>query len=256
MLAEVEVVQREVPPVVVREAVAGRPVTFARRQPLDPVAVPALHLHHVGNGVHGPRVARIQLQRPPADFLGPRVGSGLLEAEGVHPEHVAAPGRIAPPVRQHLRDAIPQQRGLAEQEVAHVGRLQRQQVARVLDDDVAIAPHGEREVPGQPGTGGHRVGALPVVGALAERLDRIDALAEHRHRPELGRHHRERRAQGVPRREVGLGHEDLVDLREGVDEVGGGQVDGPLVALERFPGAVRYGDSATVLKAHVHLLVC
>ena len=77
------------PPVVVREPVVDGPVGLAGGQPVDAVAQPALHLHDVRDGVHGPGIAGIQFQRAAARRLGTRVVRGLLEAERVHAEHVA-----------------------------------------------------------------------------------------------------------------------------------------------------------------------
>ena len=71
-LLEVEVVEREVPPVVDREEVVARPVVLARRQPRDAVRQAALHLVRVRDGVHRPGVPRVELHRVRARAPRPR----------------------------------------------------------------------------------------------------------------------------------------------------------------------------------------
>jgi len=56
--------------------------------------------------------------------------------------------------------------------------------------------------------------------------------------------------------EGGIGLERLVDRGEGVDEIGGRQVQRPFVMLERGAVAGRNGKSAAVVQCHGVLLAC
>ena len=180
MLAEIQVIEGQMPPVVEGEAVVGRPVVRPAGQPVHAVAEPALHLHHMGAGMDGPGIARVQLQRPPRALLGAAIVAHLLEAEGVHAQNVAVAGHGLVPVAERAGDAVAQLRGLAEIEVAEMGQLQGQAVARILDGDVAVARDRLLEVAVQPGAGSGQVPALAIVGVDSQRLAGLDALAQHR----------------------------------------------------------------------------
>ena len=102
----------------------------------------------------------------------------------------------------------------------------------MLDDDLAVAPHGAGKVALEPAPRGRRVRTLAVVGAGALRLDGRDARLDQRQRAALGRHHAQRRAQRVSRGERRVVLEQCVDRGERVDEVGSGQLERMLVLLE------------------------
>ena len=70
--------------------------------------MPALHLHHVRNGVDRPRHARRSGKCAPAGGLGLVVTLVPLEAEGVLTQHVRVQRIDVAPLRQHSRDALPQ----------------------------------------------------------------------------------------------------------------------------------------------------
>ncbi len=197
LLAELEVVEREMPPVVKRQPIVYGPVGDPALEPFDAFADPALHLHHVRHRVHGPRIAAVQVQRPPAGLLGTAIQRGLLEPEGVHAEHVAVARHVGAPVRQDLRDAVAQQGRLAVEEVGDMRGLHRDEVARVLDDDVTVEPQRALEVALEPGARRGGVHAFALVGARAERLDGRDALLQHRHCAALARHDGEGGTQAV-----------------------------------------------------------
>ena len=193
-MAGIQVVQREVPPVVVREPVLRGPVLFARAQPFDAVAQPALHLHHVRLGMHGPRIAMVALQGAPAHVLGTRVQCRLLQAERIHAEDVAVAFRVGIPMRQHLCHPVAQHGRGAEEEVSDVGDLQGEQVAGIVEQDVAVAADRPREVALQPGARRRSVRPFALVRPAAQALDRLDALGEQRQHHPVARHDHETRA--------------------------------------------------------------
>ena len=121
-----QVHQRQMPVVVHRERVVLLPGAVSVVSQRMPSCHPALHLVHVRHRMHGPGVVRLEFQRPPAQRLGARVLVALLEAEGVHAQHVA----IAGIVRVPLASARPMRsRNMAvwpEHQVHHVGELQRE----------------------------------------------------------------------------------------------------------------------------------
>ena len=110
------------PEVVECEAVVGRPVVLARGEQIDAFVDAPLHLHHVRDGVHGPAVLRLDVERAARGRLGLGVLVHLLEPEGVHAEHVGVSGRGGVPVRQHARHAVAQVERVAAVEVHEVRR--------------------------------------------------------------------------------------------------------------------------------------
>ena len=125
-VAELELVQREVPPVVERERGVGDQfgaVAFSHSMPswMRPCISNTCCTACTAQGSRG-----FERERVAADVLGAGVVAGLLEAEGVHAEQVAVAGHLVVPVRQGLRDAVAQHHRVAEVEVDDVRRLQRE----------------------------------------------------------------------------------------------------------------------------------
>jgi hypothetical protein len=253
VLTEVEMKQTLVPPVVERECVVDRPVARAGDQAVDAIAVTALHLHDVHERMYGPGIAWVQLERLEARVLGTVVEAGFLEPERVHSQHVTVARHRGVPGRQDLRDAVAQHRRLAQQEIAYVRRLQREQVTRVLDDDLAILADGIREIAFEPGPGGGRVRALAIIGAGPHCFDRTYAGLDQRRRPALGRHHTECGPQRVTRRKRWIVLQQRVDRRQRVDEIGNGELESLLVLLEGFALVARNGQATAVLHGHCGL---
>ena len=198
--------QRLVPPQVAGEAVAFGPYRLVLAQPGRAVLVAALHLHHMGHGVHGPGHARVGFQRAAAGVLGLRIEVALLQSEGVQRQHVAVQRVGGIPVGQRTRGAQPQAGGVAAIEVPQLRPLQRQRVARVLQ---------QQRVPGPAGG---------VPAAFEHQLHGFQVRAFAR-RGVLG--------QGAGVREVGVGltqqrgfgqaeqEPSLHDMRQGPARVGG-----------------------------------
>ncbi len=62
-LAEIEMIERDVPPVVDREEAVARPAVGVGRHPGDALLLAALHLHHMRDGVLRPGVAALERDR-------------------------------------------------------------------------------------------------------------------------------------------------------------------------------------------------
>ena len=85
-------------------------------------------------------------------------------------------------MRQHFRDAVAQHLPMAESKVERVGDLQRQAVARVVDDDRAVARQRELRVAVEPCARGGGVAAFPIVGAVGERVELAQRSGQRRKR--------------------------------------------------------------------------
>ena len=110
---------------------------------------------------HGSRA--FSLQRLTAGILRARISGGFLQPERMHAQHIAIPWHARIPMRQHLRDSIAQHRGGAQEEVADMRHLQREQIAWVLNDDVAIGADRASLVAVQPPARRSRMGAFTGV---------------------------------------------------------------------------------------------
>src|SRR5687768_18250055 len=106
----------KMPPVVYREETFGRPLPGVSAQPGDAIAAPALHLHHVRNGVVAPAVARLHLDARTPLQLGIAIVARLLETKGVHAEHCVVAGNRTVPCRERSCDAISQHARVAGEE--------------------------------------------------------------------------------------------------------------------------------------------
>ena len=137
------------PPVVDLEKALLRPGLRIGAHPGDALALPALHLHHMGDRVLGPAVARLELDRAAAGGFRAGVVAGLLQPEGVHAEHGMVAGHRRVPGRQGAGDAVAQHAAVAGEIVDLVAGLQRQRVARMVDRDVL-----QRLARGVPAAGG------------------------------------------------------------------------------------------------------
>ncbi len=115
------------------EAIALGPGALVLAQPRGAVVEAALHLHHMRHRVHRPRRARIQRQRAAAGLLGLAVAVVLFQAEGPQRQHMRVQRIVFVPLGQGARRAGAQRGGVAAIEVPQLRPLQRQRVARVLD---------------------------------------------------------------------------------------------------------------------------
>ena len=131
-----------------------------------------------------------------------------------------------------------------------MGDLQRQQVARMVDQHVAIERDRALEVALEPGPRGAEMAPLALVGGIPQRLAGLDALAQGRHRRLVGRRQHQRGAQAMAEHEGRIARQGRIDRRQRVVEIAMQQPGSPLVALERFAVGGRDGNAAAILQAH------
>ncbi len=192
----------------------------------------------------------LEVERAAAGVLGAAVVVHLLEAEGVHAEHVAVAGHVAVPIGQHARDAVAQHHGLAEEEVALMPELQGQQVARVVDHDRAEEVGGALQVALEPGAQRGHVPALALVRGRREMLRGLDAAAQFGLGAALGRSHHQAGAEAVAEDETGVRLQHPVDRRERVGEIAVEQLQRPLEPVERRLIVRRNRHAPAVLQSH------
>ena len=77
-------------------------------QQAETLVAAALHLEHVCQGVHGPRVSGVDTQRAHAELLGLGVSVGLLQTKRVHAQHTRVVYQVGRPAWHHPRDTVPQ----------------------------------------------------------------------------------------------------------------------------------------------------
>ena len=192
-----------------------------------------------------PGVARLEVERAAAGVLGAVVVVHLLEAEGVHAEHVAVARNVAVPVRQDARDAVAQHHRLAEEEVALMPELQGQQVARIVDQHGAVEVSGALQVALEPGAQRLHVPALALVRGRGEMLRGLEAAAQFGLGAALGRDHHQAGAEAVAEDKAGVRLQHLVDRRERIGEIAVEQLQRLLETVERRPivGRNRYAPA-------------
>ena len=145
------------------------PVRLVLENPGDTLLRAALHLHDMGDGVDRPGIGGIDRHGPAAARLGPGVVAGLLQPEGAHAEHIAVAGHALVPGRQHARDAVPVLGKRAVIEMQVVREADREDVARVVQQDVLEAAHGPGGVASGPAREGVGMGALARHGRQGRR---------------------------------------------------------------------------------------
>ena len=174
----VEMVEGEVPPVVKCEAVVMRPVLASPGEPVDAFLQPRLHFHDMGHGVNRPRIARVEGERLAATFFSPQVVAHFLQAEGMHAEHVAIAGDGLVPGPERPRDAVAQLTRLTEIEIAEMGKLKGETVARIVGEDGAIELDRSVEPAIRPGARRQNMAAFALIGPVPQGFRRGDAFLE------------------------------------------------------------------------------
>src|SRR5262249_20543836 len=143
-----------VPPEMVLQVVAAFPVGSERRKPLDAFAAAALHLHHVSDGVRGPEIARVDLDRAAAGWLGAEIIPGFLQREATAGEYRYIARGAFRPSRHHafdrsdhvLRAPQPEIDEMRETEGDHIMRMDGEDRLPRGDGaiELAFAPGGQR----------------------------------------------------------------------------------------------------------------
>src|SRR5258708_31986059 len=71
----------------VLQVVGALPVGREHGEPLDAFAAAALHLHHMGDGVRGPEIARVELDGAAPGGLGAEIVPGFFLREAAAAEY-------------------------------------------------------------------------------------------------------------------------------------------------------------------------
>ncbi|MNT47008.1 hypothetical protein D3C72_1836860 [compost metagenome] len=150
----------------------------------------------------------------------------------MHAEQVTVARHAVVPVRQHLRDAVAQHRRLPQQEVAQVCHLDCQQVAWIVDHDIAVQPQRAVKLAVQPRARRGQVALLALVQP-GERLAGFHAVAQHGLGGAVAGSQHQAGAQGMAHGEAGIGVERGVDDAERVAVVAVQQAQGRFIQLDR-----------------------
>ncbi len=188
--ALLELEQGDVPPEMVLQVVAALPVGRERGEPLDAFAAAALTLHHVGDGVRGPEIAGVELDRAATGRLGAEIVAGLLVGEAAAGEDRYVARDVLRPGRDHALDGSDHVLRSAEPEIDEMGETEGNHIVRIVTQDRLPRGDGAIELALGPGGHGSDVAALARRGAGGKRLrsarrlhgDRNDGLLEGEHR--------------------------------------------------------------------------
>ena len=125
--------------------------------------MPVRGLHHMGQRMRRPGVARIAGERLAAEVLGALEIAGLLEPEGVKPEDEARERIVAIPGGQHPLGAVADGGRPAEEEIGVLHEPQSERVGGVIGQDPLPAEDRLRELAPRPGLGGGEMVLLALV---------------------------------------------------------------------------------------------
>ena len=175
----IQVIERGMPPIVKLEAVVFLgPVVGAGFHEGDAFRLAPLHLHHMGDGVLGPAVVRLQFDGVAAGFLGPAVVAALLQAEGIHAQEEAVAGVGGGPVGQGAGQAAAQIVLVAVIKVGQVADLKRQGVTRMVGQKAVVYRARAVPVALRPGLQGRGVAELAFVGTAGQPVQMSKACLD------------------------------------------------------------------------------
>ena len=178
--------------------------------------MPALHLHHMRDGVDCPGHLRAGFERAAAGRFGLCVQIAFFETEGVHAEHEGTQRVIGGPFGQHARDAGAQAARIAAIEVKQVGRVQRQQVARVLQQQRVPAVPGLTPAPCATQARGGEVAALARVRMRHQGFGGIEQNVRFGHHRRLGQGQQEDGLRDARQAPAGVNGNRRVEIGERV----------------------------------------
>ena len=136
----------------------------------DALLVPVRGLHHMGQRMRRPGVARIAGERLAAEVLSALEIAGLLEPEGVKPEDEARERIVAIPGGQHPLGAVADGGRPAEEEIGVLHEPQSERVGGMIGQDRLPAEDGLRGLAPRPGLGGGEMAPLALRGAPDRQL--------------------------------------------------------------------------------------
>ena len=190
------------PAVVAGHEVRGTPVLARRFEKSDAVVLAVRGLHHVGERMRRPGVARVPRQRLTAEVLGALEVARLLEPEGVKAEDEACE-RISPvPRRQDACGGVAYRQRPAEKVIGVLRQPQGERVGRMIDEYRLPAQDRLRGLAFRPGAGGGEMAPLALRGAANRGLGRAERLDHLRMVAAKAADHVERRDRDAAERET------------------------------------------------------
>ncbi len=164
-------------------------------------------LHHMGQRMRRPGVARIAGERLAAKiFRAPEV-AGLFEPEGVKPMDEARQRIVAIPGRQHTRGAIANGGRAAKEEISVLREPQGERVGGMIVEDRLPAEDRARGLASRPRLGGGEVTPLTLRGAPNRRFGPAEGVHHLRMVSAKATDHVERRNRNAAQREIGIARE-------------------------------------------------
>jgi hypothetical protein len=197
------------PAVVAGHEMRSAPVGARRFEKSDAVVLTVRGLHHVGERMRRPGVARVPRQRLMAEVLGALEVARLLEPEGVKAEDEACE-RISPvPRRQDSCGAVAYRQRPAEKIIGVLRQPQGERVGRMIDEYCLPAQDRLRGLAFRPGAGGGEMAPLALRGATNRRLGPAERLDHLRMVAAKAADHIERRDRHPAERETGIARQRL-----------------------------------------------
>jgi hypothetical protein len=228
-IVAIEMKQRAMPREMYREAGVLAPGRLGRGQQGETFAKASPHLQHVGERMDRARMPRVVRERGTRFRLGAHVEAVLFETERMHGEHARVVRHRGIPRGQRLLDAVAQHRPAAESEVERMRGRERDDVARVVEQEGAVAFEREGRVAGEPGLGRGGVAAGGIAQVRPGQLDRRDARRELGARRMAVAAHDDRDAQAVGSDVGRIVGERAVHHGGGIAAMGQQHVEGLLV---------------------------
>src|SRR5258705_8197885 len=108
----------------VLQVVTALPVGRERGEPLDAFAAAALRLQDMGDGVCGPEIAGVELDRAAPGWLGGEIVPGLFLGEAAAAEYRCIAWDVLRPGRDHTLDGGDHVQRAAEPEIDEMGETE------------------------------------------------------------------------------------------------------------------------------------
>ena len=203
------------------------------------------------HGVYRPGYLRVELQGAAAGLLGLGVQVALLQAKGVQRQYVGVQRVGLVPLGQRARGAQAQPGGVAAVEVPQLGPLQRQRVARVVQQQLVPGAAG-----GGPAAVQHLLHGLQV-RALARRATALQRAGLRQmagglvHQPRFGQAEQKARLHHMRQGPAGVGLGGSVQIGQRRVVKGHHAPQRALCMVARGVGRRARGVAAQVGRIHV-----
>ena len=240
------------PAVVVGHEMRMAPVRAGGGKKGQALLVAVRGLHHMGQSMGRPGVARVQGKRLAAEVLGAPEVSGLLEPERVGAEDKAGERIVPAPGRQDPGDRIAHWRRPAEKEIGVLRQAQGERVGRVIGKDALPALDRLRELALRPGLRRREMAPLALRGGRNRRFGRTQRALDLRMIAAKAADHVEGRDRDAGQRKIGVaGQRGFEDA----DRIAGQPIIVGDRAIERRGRLGRAGErQALLVFGHVSIL--